>query len=91
MELSTLEDAVEEGYAVVRINYRLAQTAPWPAQIYDCKAAVRFLRANADTYFLNPDQIAVWGSSAGAHLAQFMGTTNGLSQYEDLSMGNAQY
>lgn len=86
-----LDAAVNAGYAVVSINYRLAQNARWPAQIYDCKAAVRFLRANAQTYGLDPDRIAVWGASAGAHLAQFMGVTNGDSRYEDLSMGSAGY
>ena len=51
----------------------------------------RQLRANADKYGLNPDQIAVWGASAGGHLAQFMGVTNGMDRFEDLSMGNADY
>jgi acetyl esterase/lipase/lysophospholipase L1-like esterase len=86
-----LNAAVAKGCAVVSINYRLAQNAQWPAQIYDCKAAIRYIRSNAQTYHLDPDKIAVWGASAGAHLAQFMGVTNGDSNYEDLSMGNADY
>lgn len=88
---TALNAALSQGYAVVSINYRLAQNAKWPAQIYDCKAAIRFLRANADKYGFNPDQIAVWGASAGGHLAQFMGVTNGMDRFEDLSMGSAEY
>ena len=50
-ELSaTIDAALADGYAVVRVNYRLAQNAKWPAQIYDCKAAIRFIRANAEKY-----------------------------------------
>jgi acetyl esterase/lipase len=86
-----LNAALNAGYAVVSINYRLAQNAKWPAQIYDCKAAIRYLRANATTYNFDPDKIAVLGASAGAHLAQFMGVTNGNSKFEDLAMGNADY
>jgi len=58
-----------KGYAVASINYRLSQHAVFPAQIEDCKAAIRWLRANAAKYHLDPDHIGVWGSSAGGHLA----------------------
>ena len=83
-----LDAALAAGYAVASINYRLAQNAQWPAQIYDCKAAVRFLRANAKTYNLDPDRMVAVGASAGAHLAQFMGATNGSPGYEEVGMGN---
>lgn len=63
------------GYAVASINYRLATEALWPAQIHDCKAAIRFLRANAEKYGLDPDRIAAMGASAGGHLAAMLGTT----------------
>lgn len=66
---------VLKGYAVASINYRLSQHALFPAQIEDCKSAVRFLRANASKYNLNPDRIAVWGASAGGNLAALVGTT----------------
>ena len=56
---------LEKGYAVAAINYRLSQHAVFPAQIEDCKAAVRFLRANAKKFNLNPDAFGAWGSSAG--------------------------
>ena len=60
---------VNDGYVIASIDYRLTSTAPFPAQIEDCKAAVRWLRANASQYSLDPDHIGVWGHSAGGHLA----------------------
>ena len=84
------DDALKKGYVVVNVNYRLAQNAQWPAQIYDLKAAIRYIRANADKYHIDPDRIAVWGASAGGHLAQMLATTNGNKDMEDLSMGNAE-
>ena len=86
-----LDAIVGKGYAVVSVNYRLASEAKWPAQIYDCKAAIRYIRANADTYNLDADRIAVFGASAGAHLALMTGLTNGMASMEDLTMGNAEY
>ena len=66
---------LNQGYAVASINYRLSQHAIFPAQIQDCKAAVRWLRAHAGEYRLNPERFAVWGASAGGHLAAMLGTT----------------
>lgn len=65
------------GYVVASINYRLSQEAIFPAQIHDCKAAIRFLRAHAKEYSVDPNRIAAWGESAGGHLAALLGTTNG--------------
>jgi acetyl esterase/lipase len=64
-----------QGYAVASINYRLSQHAKFPAQIGDCKAAVRWLRAHAREYRLDPSRFAASGSSAGGHLAAMLGTT----------------
>jgi len=64
---------VEHGFAVASINYRLTHEAQWPAQIEDCRAAVRWLRQNAGKYSLDGDHIAAWGGSAGGHLAALMG------------------
>jgi acetyl esterase/lipase len=77
------------GYAVVSINYRLSGEAIWPAQINDVKAAVRWVRANAKQYKLNPDKIAAWGGSAGGHLSAMVGTSGNVKELEDLSQGNA--
>lgn len=79
------------GYAVSCINYRLSDEAKWPEPLYDSKAAIRFLRANADRFCLDAERIGVAGNSAGGHLAAMLGTTNGRPEYEDLSMGNAGF
>ncbi len=73
---------VQEGYAVASIDYRLTSTAPFPAQIEDCKAAVRWLRANASTYHLDPDHVGAWGHSAGGHLAALLGTSGGVRELD---------
>jgi acetyl esterase/lipase len=71
-----------KGYAVASINYRLSQDAVFPAQIEDCKAAIRWLRANAAKYHLDPGRIGVWGASAGGHLVALLGTTAGVKDLE---------
>ncbi|MGE3175710.1 MAG: alpha/beta hydrolase fold domain-containing protein [Planctomycetota bacterium] len=68
---------VARGYAVASIDYRLSGTAIWPAQIHDCKAAIRFLRANAAGWNVDPDRIGVFGSSAGGHLVGALATMGG--------------
>lgn len=69
-------------YAGVSVGYRLTGDAIWPAQIHDCKAAIRWIRGNADKYNLNPDRIAVWGSSAGGHLVAMLGVTGDVPALE---------
>jgi acetyl esterase/lipase len=71
-----------EGYIVVSPDYRLSGEAPFPAAIEDCKAAVRWLRANASTYHIDPDHIGAWGHSAGGHLAALLGTSGGVPELE---------
>jgi len=71
-----------KGYAVASMNYRFSQHATFPAQIYDCKAAVRWLRANARKYGLDADHIGAWGGSAGGHLVALLGTTAGVKELE---------
>ena len=61
--------------AIVSINYRLTSEKSWPAQIHDCKAALRWVKANAKKYHLDAERIVVWGGSAGGHLVAFLGTT----------------
>ncbi|HEX7185977.1 MAG TPA: alpha/beta hydrolase fold domain-containing protein [Thermoanaerobaculia bacterium] len=67
------------GYAVASIDYRLSNVARWPAQIQDCRGAVRWLRAHAAEYNLDPDRFAAWGDSAGGHLATMLGTAGGVA------------
>ncbi len=72
----------DHGYSVASISYRLTDKATFPAQIHDCKGAVRWLRANADKYGYSTDRIAVAGSSAGGHLAALLGTTVDVEELE---------
>jgi acetyl esterase/lipase len=78
-----------KGYVAVTITYRLAPAHPFPAAVFDCKAAVRWLRANAATYRIDPTRIGVTGGSAGGHLAQFLGVTAGVPRFE--GEGNLDY
>ena len=103
IQLSNTKDyLLAQGYAFVSVEYTLTEantsTTPtsygkggMPQMLYDIKAAVRFLRANAEQYKLDTRYIAAMGESAGAGLALLMGTTNGSAQHEDLTMGNAEY
>lgn len=80
-----------QNLAIVSINYRLSGVAPYPAQIYDCKGVIRWLRAHADKYDLDPDHIGVFGASAGGHLAALLGTTAGVKELEGDVGGNLNY
>lgn len=71
----TIEVLAQRGFAAATISYRLVPSAQYPAQIEDCKAAVRWLRANAKKYNVNPDRVGAIGFSAGAHLCCLLGTT----------------
>lgn len=70
------------GYVAVTVEYRLAPKYPFPAAIHDVKAAVRWLRANAAKYHINPERIGVTGGSAGGHLALYLGVTGGVKELE---------
>jgi acetyl esterase/lipase len=71
-----------EGYAVAQVGYRFSQEAKFPAQIHDCKAAVRWLRANAEQYGLDTNRFVAWGASAGGHLVALLGTSGGSAELE---------
>lgn len=72
----------EEGYVTASIEYRVAPAASFPAPLEDVKAAVRYLRAHASQYRIDPSRIALWGGSAGGYLAAIAGTTNGTRQFD---------
>jgi acetyl esterase/lipase len=72
----------QHGYVAVTITYRLAPKYQFPAAVHDCKAAVRWVRANAAKYKTDPKRIGVMGGSAGGHLAQFLGVTAGVKEFE---------
>jgi 3-carboxy-cis,cis-muconate cycloisomerase len=70
------------GYAVASLNYRLSQHALFPAQLEDCKAAVRWLRAHAQQFKLDAQRFGAWGPSAGGHLVALLGTTGHIRQFD---------
>jgi pimeloyl-ACP methyl ester carboxylesterase len=90
-ESTYAEAMVSRGFAVSCINYRLSGEAIFPAQIYDVKAAIRFLKANASTYSLDTNKFATWGESAGGGLAALAGTSGDDTIVEDMSMGNSNH
>jgi len=73
---------LSDNYAVASIELRFSGEAPFPAQIEDCKAAVRWLRANAATYNLDADRIGAAGHSGGGHLSALLGTSGGVQELE---------
>jgi acetyl esterase/lipase len=84
-------DGINRGYAVVTVEYRLGYEAKYPAPLFDVKAAIRFLRANAVTYRLDADRFASCGDSGGGYYAVMAAATQDNPAFEDLSMGNAAY
>ena len=88
MQVLPMLEGLGRGYAVAAVNYRLSGEARFPALVQDVKAAVRWLRANATRYLLDPGRIAAWGGSAGGYLAAMLGTSAGIAELEDLSLGN---
>lgn len=80
----------QHGYVAVTVEYRLAPKYQFPAAVYDCKAAVRWLRANADKYHVDAKHIGTMGGSAGGHLAYFLGVTGNVPEFEG-DGGNASY
>lgn len=73
---------LKAGFAVAAINYRLTTQAPWPAQLVDCKSAIRYLRSLPASYRLWTDKVGVWGASAGAQLASMLASTSGQAKFE---------
>lgn len=77
-------------YIIVGINYRLSQDSIFPAQIYDCKTAIRFLKMHASSYLIDTCNIGVTGTSAGGHLVALLGTSNGEKNLEGLHLGSTE-
>ncbi len=83
------DELLAAGYAVVSVNYRLSGEAKYPAPIQDVKTAVRWLRANAAQYKLDPQRFAAFGQSAGGNLAALLGTSCGVAALEGADLGHA--
>ncbi|MFT5091587.1 MAG: acetyl esterase/lipase [Porticoccaceae bacterium] len=77
-----LGELVRRGFAIASVDYRLSPVAKFPAQVHDCKAAIRFLRAKAKQYGYDASRIGIAGSSAGGHLVAEIGVTNGHPKLE---------
>jgi acetyl esterase/lipase len=84
-------DLRAQGITVASIGYRLSGEAAFPAQIHDCKAAIRWLRAHADELQIDPTRIGVWGSSAGGHLASLVATSGNQPALEGTVGGNTEF
>lgn len=85
-------NGVKQGYAVISANYRLSGEANFPAAINDAKAVIRWIKANAKNYNLNPNKIVVWGGSAGGNIASMIGVTGSLESIgENDNKENLQY
>ena len=82
---------LKRGFAVVSPDYTLSTNASFPTQIYELKAANRYIRANAGKYRLDPARIALMGESAGAHLAALCATTAAVGLLENDGFGNENY
>jgi acetyl esterase/lipase len=85
----TILKLAQNGFVAATISYRLAPTNKFPAAVHDTKAAVRWMRANAAKYQVDPERIGVMGGSAGGHLVQFLGVTAGVPEFE--GEGNLGY
>ena len=82
---------IQDGsFAGASINYRLSGEAKWPAQIHDCKGALRWLRAHANEYNFDPEKVGIMGISAGGHLVSLIGTSGGVAELEGTVGGNAE-
>ena len=81
LSLPLLCPVARKGYIIASVEYRSAETAPFPGAIQDVKAAVRFLRAHAEDYGIDPERIAAWGDSSGGHTAVMLGLTGDMPEF----------
>jgi len=89
IQVTPMLKALKHGYCVVGVNYRMSGEAKFPALVHDIKAAIRWIRANAELYLFDPNKIATWGGSAGGYQSLMAGVSTGVSELDDLSLGNA--
>ena len=82
MDIPLAQQIAAKGYVTAAVEYRLAPEALYPAAVHDIKAAVRFIRANAKKYGINPNKIAIAGSSAGGQLSALVGVTVGVEKFD---------
>ncbi len=80
----------KRGFVAIAVEYQMALEAPYPAAVHNIKSAIRWMRANAEKYNIDPERIAISGTSAGGHLASLVGLTNGVEKFEG-TMGNESH
>ncbi|WP_207422090.1 alpha/beta hydrolase [Desertivirga brevis] len=85
------QQLAKNGYVAVNVEYRLSTEALYPAAVQDVKAAIRWTRANANSYRIDTSKIAVLGFSAGGQLASLIGTTNGMKKFDEGNTCNSTY
>ena len=90
-ELFPISFMTAQNFAIVSLDYRLAPAATFPAPLYDCKGAIRWLRANADRFNLDADHIGIFGASAGGHLALLLAATPDDPKLEGEVGGNLNF
>lgn len=88
IQITSMLKALQRGYCVVGINYRMSGEAKFPKLIHDVKAAIRWIRANAELHLFDPDKIATWGGSAGGYQSLMAGVSTHVPELDDLSLGN---
>ena len=91
IQLLPFLEVLKHGYALAAVGYRLSGEALFPAAVHDCKCAVRWLRAHADEYDLDPERFAAVGGSAGGNLSAMLAASAGVPELEDPSQGCGNY
>ena len=82
VHLPNFIEFAEKGYVVASLDYRTSMFGSFPDSLIDIKAAIRYLRANANQFQINPEKIGIMGESAGGHLAALVGTTGQEKEYD---------
>ena len=80
--LGQLAVLARKGYVVASVKHRASTVAKFPAFLQDVKSAIRFMRANAENYRIDPDQVAIWGDSSGGHTALMVGVTGDMPEFK---------
>lgn len=89
VQITSMLKGLKRGYCVIGVNYRMSGEATFPALVHDIKAAIRWIRANAENYLFDPNRIATWGGSAGGYQSLMAGVSANVPDLEDPSLGNA--
>ena len=85
--LPKLVPLAQAGFVVASVKHRASTVAKFPAFLQDVKSAIRFLRAHADTYCIDPSQVGIWGDSSGGHAAQMVGVTGDMGEFKTSDNG----